>query len=150
MDWIGYVVTAAGTAGTFLIGFLGWRVTHRTQQATERNQAHEQDDKTFSRVKDIAAFSTEKWQEAITRIDTLEQERRRERAERLSDRRELEEMARSVETLRGKVQRLEGRLIKAVNYIRDLLALLGGQGIVPPPIPDEIAHLFDTNPGGKT
>lgn len=150
MDWIGYVVTAAGTAGTILIGVLGWRVSHRTQKATERNQAHEQDDRTFARMKDLVDLFDRKFTDASQRLTTLEQERETERQERAADRRELDEMHRSVETLRGKVSRLEGRLIKAVNYIRDLLSLLGMQGIAHPPIPDEIAHLFDTKPGGNT
>lgn len=157
MDWIGYVVTAAGTAGTILIGILGWRVSHRTQKATERNMAHEQDDATFARVKSIVEILQSerdridaKHERAVERIERLEDERKAEQIERAADRRELDEMHRSVETLRGKVQRLEGRLIKAVNYIRDLLGLLAAQGIAHPPIPDEIAHLFDTKPGGTT
>lgn len=138
MDWFGYALTAAGTGVTFLLGLLMWQTTHRSQRATERNQAHEQDDKAIAQIKDIAVFSSQHWQEALARIASVEKERG-------SDRRELDEMHHAVDALRIKVQRLEGRLIRAVEYIRDLLAWARAVSASTPhpAVPEDIADLID-------
>lgn len=147
---VGPVVAVASVLVTGLLGWAGIALNRRAQRATERNQAHDQDDRTFARMKDLVEIFDRKFTDASQRLTAIEKERETERQERAADRVELDEMHRSVVALQGKVQRLEGRLIKAVTYIRDLLGLLVGQGIAHPPIPDEIAHLFDTKPPGGT
>lgn len=148
-DWIGYALTALATMGTIGLGLLGWRVSHRTQKATERNIAHEADDATFGRMKSLVDFFEPKWREAIVRIESLEEERSANRRQAEQDRRERDELAAAVETLRNKVQRLEGRLIRAVEYIRDLLAWARAVSASTPhpAVPDDIADLID--PDGK-
>ena len=144
-DILGYVITALSTLGTIGLGWLGWRVSHRTQKATERNQEHEADDAAFARMKSLVEFFDGKWQEANGRLESLEQERTENRRAAEQDRRERDELHHAVDTLRGKVVRLEGRLIRAVNYIRDLLAWASvvSAATPHPAVPQDIADLID-------
>ena len=146
-EWVGYALTALGTLATTGLGLLAWRVSHRTQQATERNLAHEQDEAAFARMKSLVDFFDGKWQESNRRLESLETERTENRRKAEEDRRELDEMHRAVDTLRAKITRLEGRLIRAVNYIRDLLAWASvvSAATPHPAVPDDIADLIDTS-----
>lgn len=139
-DQINLVVGAVSGLSVAGVPWAVWAVSRRSQRATERNQAHEQDDKAIAQIKDIAVFSSQHWQEALARIAAVEKER-------AQDRRELDEMNQSVDTLRAKVVRLEGRLIRAVNYIRDLLAWAAAVSASTPhpAVPDDIADLIDTD-----
>lgn len=140
-DWVNTVLGALGGLSAVGLPWGAWWVSTRAQRATERNHKHDKDDKAIAQIKDIAVFSSQHWQEALDRIAVVERER-------AQDRREIDEMSHAVDTLRAKVVRLEGRLIRAVEYIRDLLAWARAVSASTPhpAVPDDIADLIDPDP----
>lgn len=145
-DWIGYVLTAVGTLGTIGLGMLTWKVTHRTQQATERNQAHEQDDRLLASYKGGVETFERLWNTERAEREKLQQRVDSYRVEQLQMGDEHEQTKHELRDLQSEVERLKGRLIAALNYIREMLAWAASvQHSIPhPAVPDTIAHLIDT------
>lgn len=138
-DWIDTITGAAVGIGTLILGLLGWKVTHRTQKATERDQARQLDHAAFNQMTSVTAIvqaerdrTDQKLGETNARLDETSKELRQARNE--------------LDMLTLQFRRLEGRLVAAIDYIRRLLAWAGAvtHPEPHPSIPDDIADLINT------
>jgi hypothetical protein len=138
-EWISAISGAVVGIGTLALGFLGWKVTHRTQKASERDQA---------RVLDHAAFDQ---MTSVTAMVQAERDRTDQKLGETNERlgrteAELRQARNEIDVLTLNFRRLEGRLVAAIDYIRRLLAW-AGHVVHPEPhpsIPDDIADLINT------
>lgn len=141
--WVTTLITGLVASGVTFAGFWFTRNASKRATATQEKQARDSN----------ALALNDKWQawaeKQEQRVEKLEQEREKVLKAREQDQRELSEMHQAIDTLRIKVQRLEGRLIRAVEYIRDLLAWARAVSASTPhpAVPDDIADLID--PDGK-
>lgn len=138
-DWIDSGVGMLTGLSLPVLGFLGWKVTHRTQKSAERDQA---------RVLDHAAFDQ---MTSVTAMVQAERDRTDERLDKTNTRldetsKELRDTRKELDLLTLQFRRLEGRLVAAIDYIRRLLAWAGAvtHPEPHPPIPDDIADLINT------
>ena len=145
-DWIGYVLTAVGTIGGVFGVWGTWKVTHRAQEATERNLEHEQDDKLLASYKGGVETFERLWNTERRERETLEERVSTYRAEQLQERDEHERTKHELRALQADFDRLKGRLLAALNLIREWMEW--GDGAThsrPRPVaPETIADLIIT------
>lgn len=131
--WIAPLVASAVTAAGLI---LTWLVQRRAARTQEKQADIEE---SSSLVTQWQAWAEEQKQ---ARIET-------EQKVATLDKR-VQDARREVEDLRMQFRRLEGRLMAAVEYIKRLLSWAGevNHPRPHPAVPDDIADLINTKPGG--
>lgn len=131
--WIGSVVGSVVAAAGF---FLTWLVQRRAARTQEKQADIEE---SSSLVSQWQAWAEEQKQ---ARVETEQKVRQ------LDER--VHEARREVEDLRMQFRRLEGRLMAAVDFIKRMLSWAADatHQVPHPSLPDDIADLINTKPGG--
>ena len=123
------VISALGVASAFIIGILGWVTGWRTLQASKKKDEHARDEALFARYE-------RGWTAADGRAERFGQ-----RVDELSEK--VEGLTEKVDEYRAELERFKAAISSAVAYIQRLLEILRLLGAAHPPIPRDIAHLFD-------
>lgn len=131
-DLWGYALTVLGTLGTVGVGAGTVAAARRTVKATEKRDAHARDDAMIARYREGWTFSDARAEKLEQRVDEY--------------RKEQEKLREDVDALRTEVGSLRRWMDRLVAYILDLLDWAGrvSHPTPHPPIPDDIAHLIDT------
>lgn len=123
------LISVLGTASVFIVGILGWLTGWRALQASRKKDEHARDESLFARYE-------RGWNAADVRADRFGT-----RVDELSVR--VETLTSKVDQYRSELERFKAAMSSAVAYIQRLLEILRTLGAAHPPIPANIAHLFE-------
>jgi septal ring factor EnvC (AmiA/AmiB activator) len=137
--WIGTLITALVASTVTAGGIIATYLVQRRAARTQERQAQ---------VEESSSLVTQ-WQQWA---DEQSKARKETEAEVKELRGDVREARREVEDLRHQFRRLEGRLMAAIEYIRRMLAWAAEvtHATPHPALPDDIADLINTKPGGTS
>jgi septal ring factor EnvC (AmiA/AmiB activator) len=138
-EWIDNGLAVLAGLSVPILGILGWKVTHRAQKSTERDQARQLDHAAITQITSVAKMLQVERDHTDQKLNATN-----ERLDKTAD--ELRQARNEIDILTLNFRRLEGRLVAAIDYIRRLLAWAGSVAhpVPHPTIPDDIADLINT------